>query len=58
MLVVDVAHVGVHVPDVLRVALRHLDDFGTDFDGLTATLLRGPSAALANGERNLVAGAP
>jgi len=30
-------HVGVHVPDVLPVALRHFDDFGTDFDELTAT---------------------
>jgi len=29
-------HVGVHVSDVLSVALRHLHDLGPDFDGLTA----------------------
>ena len=49
------AHVCVHVADVLPVALGHLDDFGTDFDELTATLLRCPAAALANRERDLVA---
>jgi len=51
------AHVGVHVADVLPIALSHLDDFGADFDELTATLLRRPPAALANRERDLVAGA-
>ena len=51
------AHVGANVPDVLPVALGHLDDFGADFDELTATLLRRPPAALANRERDLVAGA-
>jgi len=49
------AHVGVNVADVLPVALRHLDDFGTDFDELPAALLRCPAAALANRERDLVA---
>ena len=58
MAIVEFAHVGVHAADVLRVALRHLDDFGTDFDGLAPTFLRGPAAALANGERNLIAGTP
>jgi hypothetical protein len=43
------------VTDVLPVALRHLHDFWPDFDELTATLLRCPAAALANGERDLVA---
>jgi len=52
------AHVCVHVPDVLSVALRHLDDFGTDLDELPASLLRGPATALANRERDLVARAP
>ena len=33
------AHVGVDVSDVLRIALRQLDDLGTDLDGLAATLL-------------------
>ena len=47
--------VGVHVPDVLPVAFGHLDDLGTDFEGLTATLLRCPSAALANRECDWVA---
>jgi len=42
------AHVGVNVADVLPITLGHLDDFGTDFDELTATLLRRPAAALAN----------
>jgi hypothetical protein len=46
---------GVDVPDVLRVALGHVEDFGSDLDELTAPLLRGPAAALANGERDLVA---
>jgi hypothetical protein len=54
---VDV-HVDVDVPDVLSIALRHLDDFGTDFDELPAPLLRGTTAALANRERDLVARAP
>ena len=48
------AHVGVHVPDVLPVALRHGEDFGTDLDALTATLLFCPAAALTNRERDLV----
>src|SRR6185295_14233032 len=34
---------------------RHLDDFGTDVDELTATLLLCSTTALANGERDLVA---
>src|SRR6187399_2849878 len=49
------AHVCVNVSDVLPVALRHLDDFWTDFDGLAATLLRRAAAALTNRERDLVA---
>ena len=56
--VVSNAHVCVHMPDVLSVALRHLDDFGTDLDELPASLLRGPATALANRERDLVARAP
>jgi hypothetical protein len=52
------AHVGIHVSDALSVALRHRDDFGTDFDGLTATLLRGAAATLADRERDLIARAP
>jgi hypothetical protein len=52
------AHVDVDVSDVLAVALRHLDDFRTDVDGLAATLLRCPVAALTNRERYLVARAP
>jgi len=45
----------VHVSDVLSVTLGHREDFGADFDELAATLLRGPTAVLANRERNLVA---
>jgi hypothetical protein len=45
----------VHVPDVLPVALGHLEYFGTDFDELTATLLLRPTAGLANRERDLIA---
>ena len=52
------AHVGVNVSDVLPVALRQLDDFGTDLDGLAATLLPRPAAALANLERDLIARPP
>src|SRR6187399_794520 len=52
------AHVCVNVSDVLPVALRQLDDFGTDLDGFAATLLRRPAAALANRERDLIARAP
>jgi hypothetical protein len=48
----------VHVPNVLPVALRHLDDFRTHVDELTSSLLLPPAAALANRERNLVARAP
>jgi len=40
---------------VLRVALRHLEDFGTDVDELAAALLLSPAAALANRARDLVA---
>jgi hypothetical protein len=50
--------VGVHVPNVLSVALHHLEDFGSDLDELTATLLRSPAAALAHRESDLVARAP
>ena len=49
------AHVCVNVSDVLPVALRYLDDFGTDLDGFAAPLLRCPTAALANRERDLIA---
>ncbi|HWP07590.1 MAG TPA: hypothetical protein VNN72_17690, partial [Polyangiaceae bacterium] len=52
------AHVCVNVSEVLPVALRHLDDFGTDLDGFAAPLLRRPAAALANRERDLIARAP
>jgi len=53
--VVGRAHVGVHVPNALPVALRHRDDAGSDVEGLTATLLLRSTAALANRERDLVA---
>ena len=53
--VVSHAHVCADVPDVLSVALRHLDDFGTDLDELPASLLRCPATALANRERDLIA---
>jgi hypothetical protein len=43
------------VPDVLPVALSHLQDFGPDLDELTTTLLLRPAAALANREHDLVA---
>ena len=49
------AHVCVHVSNELPVALGHLDDFGTDLDELTPTLLRCPAAALANRDCDLVA---
>jgi len=40
----------VHVADLLPVALGHLEDFGTDFDELAATLLLSQAAGLANRE--------
>ena len=52
------AHVGVNVSDVLPVALRHRDDFGTDLDGLTAPLLSCAAAALTNRKGDLIARPP
>ena len=49
------AHVGVDMPDVLRVALGHLENFGSDLDELTAALLLHSATALANRESDLVA---
>src|SRR6187399_1009576 len=53
--VVQRAHVGVDMPDVLRVALGHLENVGSDLDELTAALLLHSAAALANRESDLVA---
>jgi len=47
--------VGFEMPDVLPVALGHFDHFLRYLDELTPTLLLGPPAALAHGERHLIA---
>src|SRR6266511_1183017 len=49
---------GLQAAEALRIAARHVDERRTDFDRLAGALLPTAPAALAHGQRDLVAGSP